>query len=59
MKAQDLINWAEISRLLSGARTNIRRNRIPEKYNKQVTSLINCIENWQAEINNSATRDKS
>lgn len=50
MSAQDLINWGELSRLLSGSRMNIRKNRIPEKYKEQVTTLINCIEGWQTEI---------
>ena len=50
MSAQDLINWGELSRLLSDSRMNIRKNRIPEKYKEQVTSLINCIETWQSEI---------
>lgn len=50
MSAQDLINWGELSRLLSGSRMNVRKNRIPEKYKEQVTILINCIETWQTEI---------
>jgi hypothetical protein len=50
MRAQDIINWGELSRLLSGSRMNIRKNRIPEKYKEQVTSLVNCIESWQTEI---------
>ena len=62
MKAQDLINWGELSRLLSGARMNIRKNRIPEKYKEQVTNLVNCIESWQSEIqtaNAEAGREKN
>ena len=50
MKSTDLINWGELSRLLSGSRMNIRKNRIPEKYKQQVTSIVNCIESWQSEI---------
>lgn len=50
MNAQDLINWGELSRLLSGYRMNIRKNRIPEKYKEQVTILVNCIETWKSEI---------
>lgn len=50
MNQQDLINWGELSRLLSGSRMNIRKNRIPEKYKEQVTNLVNCIESWQTEI---------
>ena len=50
MSAQDLINWGELSRLLSSSRMNIRKNRIPEKYKEQVANLINCIESWQTKI---------
>jgi len=50
MSAKDLINWGELSRLLSGSRMNVRKNRIPEKYKEQVTSLVNCIESWQTKI---------
>lgn len=62
MSAQDLINWGELSRLISGSRMNIRKNRIPEKYKEQVTSLVNCIETWQTEIqtaNAEAGREKN
>ena len=62
MSANDLINWGELSRFLSGSRMNIRKNRIPEKYKEQVTNLVNCIESWQSEIqtaNAEAGREKN
>jgi hypothetical protein len=59
MSAQDLINWGELSRLLSGSRMNIRKNRIPEKYKEQVASLVDCIESWQSEIQTAAIADEA
>lgn len=59
MSAQDLINWGELSRLLSGSRMNIRKNRIPKKYKEQVTNLVNCIESWQTEIQTAAIADEA
>jgi hypothetical protein len=50
MNTQDLINWGELSRLLSGSRMNIRKNRIPQKYEADVQKLVSHIETWQAEI---------
>ena len=50
MSAQDLINWGELSRLLSGSRMNIRKNRIPQKYEADVQKLVSYIETWKAEI---------
>ena len=54
MGAQDLINWGELSRLLSGSRMNIRKNRIPEKYKAEINSLVKHIETWQTEIQTAA-----
>jgi len=59
MNAQDLINWGELSRLLSGSRMNIRKNRIPEKYKAEITSLVNQIETWQTEIQTAALADEA
>lgn len=50
MSAQDLINWGELSRLLSGSRMNIRKNRIPQKYEVDVQKLVSHIEIWKTEI---------
>lgn len=50
MSAQDLINWGELSRLLSGSRMNIRKNRIPLKYKPDVDRLVEQIEKWQETI---------
>jgi len=59
MSAKDLINWGELSRLLSGSRMNIRKNRIPQKYEADVQKLISHIETWQAEIQTDAIADEA
>lgn len=59
MSSKDLINWGELSRLLSGSRMNIRKNRIPEKYKEHVTNLVNCIESWHTEIQTAALADEA
>jgi len=46
MSAQDLINWGELSRLLSGSRMNIRKNRIPEKHKEKIETLVNLVADW-------------
>lgn len=46
MSAQDLINWGELSRLLSGSRMNIRKNRIPAKYAEAVKEFTNFVQKW-------------
>lgn len=59
MSAQDLINWGELSRLLSGSRMNIRKNRIPQKYEAEINSLVKHIEDWQTEIQTAAIADEA
>ena len=59
MSAQDLINWGELSRLLSGSRMNIRKNRIPQKYEAEINSLVKHIETWQTEIQTAAIADEA
>lgn len=41
-----IINWRELSRLLSGNEQNIRQNNIPKKYQKQVDLLLTFIDVW-------------
>jgi len=52
MSIIELINWGELSRMLTGYRMNIRKNRIPLKYKDSVDSLIKHLENWEAENQN-------
>lgn len=49
MSIEELINWGELSRMLTGDRMNIRKNRIPLKYKDSVDSLIKHLENWKTE----------
>ena len=46
MSAKDLINWGELSRKLTGDRMNIRKNRIPKKYEAVVDRLVSVINDW-------------
>ena len=46
MKPEDLINWCELSRLLSGTRSVVTKKRMPKKYEKQVAELLAAISNW-------------
>lgn len=46
---EDLINWKELSRTLSGNETSISRNRIPKKYQGKVDSLIETLKDWKKE----------
>ena len=49
MSIKELINWGELSRMLTGDRMNIRKNRVPKKYKESVDSLIKYLEDWEAE----------
>lgn len=42
----NLINWAEMSRLLSGSPQNIRPKYIPQKYKPSVHRLANQVRDW-------------
>ena len=47
MKLEKLINWSELSRHLSGSYQNVRPNKIPKKYAKQVERLMEHLEMWE------------
>ena len=47
---ENLINWKELSRKLSGNQTSVTRNRIPKKYQSKVDSLIECLNVWEKEL---------
>lgn len=59
MNPKDLINWGELSRLLSCSRMNIRKNRIPQKYEADIQKLVSYIETWQTEIQTAAIADEA
>lgn len=44
MDSQNLINWGELSRILSGSRDTIRKNRIPKKHQELISQLLTAIE---------------
>ena len=46
MDLEKLINWSELSRHLSGSYQNVRPNKIPKKYSKQVERLMEHLEMW-------------
>jgi len=48
MNAKKLINFSELSRLITGGnRTGIRANKIPLKYQSKINRLIKLIEIWR------------
>ena len=50
--AGSLINWAELSRLLTdgGDRSSITRSRIPAVHQKKISKLISLIYDWRQEF---------
>ena len=44
MEAKELINWGQLSRLLSGSRQTVRKNKIPIKHQLIVDELTNAID---------------
>lgn len=44
MEAKELINWGQLSRLLSGSRQTVRKNKVPIKHQLIVNELINAID---------------
>ena len=46
MQINKLINWYEVSRQLSGEGQNIRQNKIPKRYQRQINRLLKILESW-------------
>ena len=46
-----LINWKQLSLLLSGSDNSIRKNNIPKKYDSKINSLLEFIKKWGKDIN--------
>lgn len=44
MEPKDLINWGELSRLLSGSRQTVRKNSIPKIHQPIVDELLSAID---------------
>ena len=49
---EDLINWGELSRILSGSRSVVTRKRMPKKYEKQVNELLAAVSKWHESLSN-------
>jgi hypothetical protein len=43
MKAEDLINWGELSRFLAGSRQTVRRNSIPKIHKQFIDDLLKAM----------------
>lgn len=50
MTPENLINWGELSRRLSGTRSVIRRNDIPDKHKPIVDKLLKAIERVMKDV---------
>lgn len=40
-----LINWGELSRMLSGSRQTVRKNKIPKIHQSFIDELLSAIDN--------------
>jgi len=47
---EKLINWSEISRLLSGNRKSINAKRIPKKHKEAINNLFSKLDAWTNEF---------
>lgn len=46
IKAKQIINWSEMSRLLALDRSAITKDRIPQKHSAKLNELIDFIADW-------------
>ena len=44
MNAEDLLNWGELSRMLSGSRQTVRKNKIPLIHQEFVKELLKAMD---------------
>ena len=49
MNSSKLVNWAEVSRLLSGTRSVVTKKRIPGKHKQAVKELLDLVSQWYSE----------
>lgn len=45
-QAKKIVNWHELSRVLTGNPKNIRANNIPKKYENRITMLLKLFKFW-------------
>ena len=43
MDAKELINWGELSRMLSGSRQTVRKNKIPKIHQPFIDDLLKAM----------------
>lgn len=55
MDTKDLINWGELSRMLSGSRQTVRKNKIPKIHQPFVDELIKVMD----KVINKRTKDEA
>ena len=46
----NLINWSEVSRLLTSDRTHIRADYSGKRYKKQIDELKNAVKEWEDKV---------
>ena len=44
METKDLLNWGELSRMLSGSRQTVRKNKIPKIHQPFIEELIKAMD---------------
>ena len=44
INAENLINWGELSRMLSGSRMIIRKNKVPKMHQPVIDELLSAID---------------
>lgn len=44
MDAKDLLNWGELSRMLSGSRQTVRKNKIPKIHEPFINDLTKAMD---------------
>jgi len=49
MKAEDIINWGELSRMLSGSRQTVRKNKIPKIHRDFIKRSVKPIHRFSAD----------
>ena len=55
MEAKDLLNWGELSRMLSGSRQTVRKNKIPKIHQPFIDELVKAMD----KIIKKRTKDES
>ena len=46
MEPKDLLNWGNVSRVLSGSRQTVRRESIPKKHQAAIDELEAAVGKW-------------